>query len=135
MIKESMVFMYFGGDCRDALNFYRTALGADVIEVVTYEEAGMADSDKEKALVMNSTFKLGGVAFCANDVFGSKTIVGNNLSIWLEFDGEESLRETYTRFQGASCKIQSEPEETFWNSVYEKVQDPFGIFWELNYQK
>ena len=135
MIKDSMLFMHFNGRCENALDVYQTVFGADIIEKVTYGEAEISDKEHEKSLIMNSTFKIGGMTYCANDVLDNSPIVGNQLSIWLEFDGEASLNDAYKRFQQNDCKILSELEETFWNSLYTKVQDPFGVTWELNYQK
>ena len=130
-----MIFMYFGGDCGGALEFYHSVFDANVIEKTTYGEAEMTDNEIEKGLIMNSTFQIGGMTFCANDVLVDKPTPGNALSVWLEFDSEASLQEVYARFQQDDCGIETNLEETFWNSVYAKVKDPFGVIWELNCQK
>lgn len=135
MVKESMLFLYYGGNCGDALSFYQQVLGADVLEKTTYGAADMAETEAQKPLVMNSTFALGGVKFCASDVPGAAPTAGTRLSVWLEFDGEDAFTTVYRRFQQSDCKVLAPLEETFWNSVYAKVQDPFGITWELNFQK
>lgn len=135
MIRESMTFMYFKGNCASALAFYSSVLGADVIEKTTYEEAGMTDKDEEKPLIMNATFILGDSKFCANDVLDSAPVIGDNLSLWLEFEDEQALKAAYGRFQLDDCTVISALEETFWNASYAKVQDPFGVIWELNFQR
>lgn len=135
MIKESMLFLYFGGTCGDALAFYRDVLGAEIIERTTYGEADMTNNDAVKDLVMNATFKLGGMTFCSSDVLDGVPTAGDALSIWLEFDSEASLREVYARLGQGDCQVLSEAEETFWNSLYAKVRDPFGVIWELNHQR
>lgn len=135
MIRESMLFMYFGGGCTDALDFYREVFAAELVEKTTYGEAEMTENDTEKDLIMNSVFRLGGMTFCASDVPDGMPLPGDNLSVWLEFDGQEALYSVYARFQREDCGVQTPLAETFWGSIYAKVQDPFGVCWELNYQK
>mgnify|MGYP003623664175 CR=1 FL=1 len=94
----------------------------------------MAEQEEHKSLVMNATFKIGGMKFCANDVLDTPPAIGNQLSVWLEFDGEPSLTSAFDHFRQPGCTVISEREETFWNALYAKVQDPFGLIWELNYQ-
>lgn len=135
MIRESMLFLYFGGSCGDALAFYQDVFHVQLVERITYGEAEMTKKDAERDLVMNSVFKLGGMTFCASDVLEGCPDTGDNLSIWLEFDGEASLNGVYERFRQDDCRVESPLGETFWNSVYAKVRDPFGFCWELNYQR
>lgn len=135
MVKESMLFMYFDRNCQEALAFYRLVFGADILEKTTYGEVGMTEIEDEKPLVMNATFKIGGMKFCANDVLEGPPAIGDQLSVWLEFEGERSLQAAFRHFQKPECKVISALEETFWNAMYAKVQDPFGMMWELNFQK
>lgn len=136
MIKESMMFLYFCGNCRAALKFYASVFGAEIIERTTYGEAEMEVDEAEKDLVMNSTMVLGGMKVCAGDVLGGSELVdGNRLSFWLELEDREGLESVYKRFLQPDCKVLTAKDTTFWESVYAKVEDPFGIIWELNCQK
>ena len=135
MIKESMLFLYFNGNCRQALTFYCDSFEAKLMEMITYGEAEMADGEEQKDLIMNSTLEIGGMKFCASDVVTDNVKEGNNLSVWLEFDEKSSFERAYSTCQESNCNVISPQKETFWNSIYAKIQDPFGIIWELNYQK
>ena len=95
----------------------------------------MAESEEQNELIMNATFELGGVTFCANDIVDNSYKEGGNIALWLELESEEDLDKTNEQLLNSKCKVITPLEETFWNAVYTKVQDPFGIVWELNYQK
>ena len=135
MIKESMVFMYFNRSCGAALAFYQEAFGATILEKTSYGEAEMTDKEEEKPLIMNATFHVGNMKFCANDVLDVAPVVGNNVCLWLELDDEVSLDKVFEAFKRPDCQIVTPLEDTFWNGRYAKVQDPFGMLWELNYQR
>ena len=135
MIKESMLFLYFNKNCQAALTMYENIFDANILERVTYGEAKMSEKEEEKSLIMNSTFTIGGMKFCANDVLDDSIIIGNQNTIWLEFSDEQAIQNVYTKLKDNKCIVISQIEETFWNSTYAKIKDPFGIIWELNYQK
>lgn len=134
MIKEGMLFLYFSGQCDQALAFYSEVLQAQVLEKTTYLEAEMSGGIDSDHLIMNATMQLGNLKVCASDLLESKPVIGNHTSIWLEIDTEENLRQAFNRFEKADSQLITKPELTFWNSVYCKVQDPFGVFWEFNSQ-
>lgn len=131
MIKSANLFLSFNGNCKDALNFYKDTFDAKIIECVTYGEAEMASKDSETELIMNSSIILGNLHISCTDNLNYDTISGNQTSIWLEIDNEENFMEIYNKFNDILLK----KEETFWNSIYAKVKDNFGVIWELNYQK
>ena len=74
VIKESMLFMYFNGDCGAALDLYQRVFDAEVVERETYGEAKMTEIESAKQLIMNSTFRLGGLTFWPNVVRGTKYV-------------------------------------------------------------
>ena len=134
MVKEGMLFLSFHGMCDAALGFYQTVFDAQIVEKITYGEAEMAESPDINDWIMNSTIKIGNFTICAYDVLEDELKDGNRISVWLEIDTEESIRLIYERFLQSDCNIITKLETTFWNSLYAKVQDPFGFVWELNCQ-
>lgn len=135
MIKEGMLFLLFNGECRSALTFYQSVFGARVVEKVTYGEAEMEENSIISDWIMNSTIQIGNLTICASDVPGEELANSNRISIWLEIDSEESIHSIFNRFLQNDCKVITNLEVSFWNSLYAKVQDPFGFMWELNCQK
>ena len=65
-------YLFFGGRCEEALEFYRTALGAHVDFLMHYKESpepqppGMLPPGFENK-VMHATFRIGGTTLMASD--------------------------------------------------------------------
>src|SRR5262249_22580224 len=65
-------YLFFGGRCEEALEFYRKALGAEVEMLIRYEESptppppGMLQAGFEKK-VMHASFRVLGVPLMAGD--------------------------------------------------------------------
>lgn len=134
MIKEGMLFLSFSGQCEQALAFYTKVLQAQVLEKMTYLDAEMSDGSDSDHLIMNATMQLGNLKICASDLLEAEPTIGTNASIWLEIDTEEHLNQLFTGFLEVDSQVITPLETTFWHSLYCKVQDPFGVFWELNCQ-
>lgn len=136
MIKSTITFLQFDGNCNKALEFYRDVFSANVTEKVTLGEAEMAKNEAEAHLIMYSMFMLGGQKFGACDITDDTPIqIGNQVSVWLEIDTEDSMRNLYSDLKEKGCTIITELGNSFWESKYAKIQDVFGVIWELNYQK
>ncbi len=136
MIKTILPFLYFKGNCKEALGFYTNVFKVEILEMVTYREADMEVNDEQKDYIMNATMAFGEMQISASDVIDKQTLTnGNTLSIWLEVESENAIRFIYDQFKKKDCIIISQMESTFWGSIYAKVQDPFGFIWELNYQE
>lgn len=134
MIKEGMLFLSFSGQCEQALAFYTKVLQAQVLEKMTYLDAEMSDGSDSDHLIMNATMQLGNLKICASDLLETELTIGTNASIWLEIATEEHLNQLFAGFLEVDSQVITPLETTFWHSLYCKVQDPFGIFWELNCQ-
>ena len=134
MIKNCMLYMYFDGQCENALALYQSVFGLKIHEKISYGEAE-PDTDKVTAnMIMNSTSSLGGMTICACDLPGKALIKGDRSACWLEIDSEESFHTIYDSLVGNGSAALTVPETTFWNSLYAKIQDPYGFIWELNCQ-
>ncbi len=135
MIKQMNIFLSFNGQCKEAIEFYKEVFSAQLIECITYGEAEMTEQENEKDLIMNSNIIIAGVQISCSDNIEQKLTTGNQIAFWLEIDSQEYFDSIYSRFEADNLTILAPKEETFWDSIYAKVQDAFGIIWELNYQK
>src|SRR3954468_24595382 len=68
-------YLFFGGRCEEALEFYRKALGAEVEMVMRFDESpeapppGMLQAGFEKK-IMHASFRVRGVPLMASDGCG-----------------------------------------------------------------
>ncbi|EMG26634.1 glyoxalase/bleomycin resistance protein/dioxygenase [Listeria fleischmannii subsp. fleischmannii LU2006-1] len=56
------------------------------------------------------------------------------ISIWLEIDSIEEINELEKKMLRTGSTSIHALHETFWDSKYTKIEDKFGIIWELNAQ-
>jgi PhnB protein len=128
-------YLSFDGTARQALEFYKEVLGAEITGVQTFGEADYPTPPEAEDRIMHAKLTKGDISLMFSDTFpGQSVVVGNNITLTLEPESEEEIQHLYD----ALCKGGKplmELEDTFWGAKYGRVQDSFGIIWELNYQK
>lgn len=137
MIKNSTPFLLFDGNCQSALDLYVSVFKATVIEKMTFKEVGYMDDESRLNCIANSTFKLGESLFYAGDIVNDgkeQWKQGNQVSFWLEITDVEELKRIERQLLDTGGKSIIGVYKTFWNSQYTKVQDNYGMIWELNVQ-
>jgi PhnB protein len=104
---------------------------------MTFEEVGYMNNKDSLNYIANSTFKLGESIFYAGDIVDDgkeRWQQGNQVSIWLEITNGDELIQIEHQLINTGGKSIIGIHETFWNSQYTKVQDKYGMIWELNVQ-
>ena len=86
-------------------------------------------------LIIHAQFKKWPFSLMMSDTFGKNPVeTGNNISFTLEMESEEEINEIYSRLTDKGTG-HMELQDTFWGAKYAKVKDPFGMTWDLNFQK
>lgn len=125
-------YLFFGGRCEEALEFYRTAIGAVPGILMRYSDSpeppppGTLAPGFEKK-VMHTTFRIGNSTIMASD--GCDEGAGFNgfrLSLALSTEAEAD-RAFNALAQGGS--IQMPLSKTFWSPRFGMLTDRFGIGW------
>src|SRR5690606_37781324 len=131
------VYLNFGGNARDAFDFYRSVFGVDFGKVFSYADLGGDDTS-----AVNRD-RIGHIGFeIAPDTFlmGSDVPfeeeknfkVGTNVYINLN---PESPAEAKRLFEALSAggKVEMELAKTGWTDLYASFFDKFGVAWMINY--
>jgi PhnB protein len=126
-------YLFFNGRCEEALNFYREALGAEIISIIRFNEAPdpkmVPPGAGEK--VMHASLRIGGSELLASDGIGEagKQPSGFSLSI-----GVESVDEGRRVFQALAPggTVQMDFGPTFWTQGFGQLTDRFGLQWMVN---
>lgn len=139
MIKSGTPYLYFYDECDEALKYYVDILGAEIIEKVTFEDVNYMEDESRKNCISYASFKLGESVILANDFLRNQS-KGNcsaslQTSIWLEIEKGVNIKLLEEKMLATGSKSIIKLEETFWDSLYAKIEDKFGIIWELNAQK
>ncbi len=125
-------YLFFGGRCDEALEFYRKTLGAEVQMIMRYKESpeplppGMLPAGWENK-VMHSSFKIGESTVMASDGCGEETgFSGFSLSLAVA-TAEEAEQRFAALAKGG--KVTMPLGKTFWSSLFGMLEDRFGIGW------
>jgi PhnB protein len=127
-------YLFFGGRCEEAIEFYRKALGAEVVRLARFKDApepqpGLPECFEEK--VMHATLKIGDTMMMASDgrCEGEASFEGFSLSVTVP-DEAEAERVFAALSEGGLVTMPL--EKTFWAPKYGMLQDQFGIGWMVS---
>jgi PhnB protein len=127
-------YLFFGGRCEEALEFYRKAVGADVEMLTRFKESpepqpGMPDCFDEK--VMHVSFRIGETTLMASDgrCEGEANFEGFSLSITVP---DEAEAERVFTALGEGGLVVMPLEKTFWASKFGMLTDRFGVGWMVS---
>ncbi len=123
-------YLSFEGRCEEAINFYKTALGAEVIMMMRFKEApdqsmttpGTADK------IMHASLRIGDSSVMASDgqCMGKAIFQGISLSLTAGTDAE-AKRLFDALANGGQIKMPL--TKTFFATSFGLVADKFGVAW------
>ena len=125
-------YLFFGGRCEEALEFYRKALGAEIEMVLRYNESpepvppGMLPPGFEKK-VMHASFRVRGVPLMASDGCGEQSKF-DGFRLALAVPTEADARRAFDAL-AAGGSVQMPLTRTFWSPCFGMVTDRFGLGW------
>ena len=133
MTKVFDVFLYFDGDCREALEFYAQVFDLPVPEeIMTYGEApGISVSEENRDRIIYTSLPIYGISVMMSDYpAGSNYVKGTNISLSLGTDDADEIKRLYAALSDGGS-INMELGQTFFNDLYAMVTDRFGITWQF----
>ena len=127
--------MFFNGRCEEALEFYRSALGATVEMLSRFTDApeqGMAQPGMENN-VMHASFRIGETMLMASDgrCDGKPRFEGFSLSIDVP---DEKKAESVFNALANGGKVAMPLAKTFWAPKFGMLEDRFGVGWMVSVQ-
>ena len=127
-------YLFFGGRCEEAIEFYRKALGAEVVMLSRFKDApeqkpGFPECFREK--VMHATLRIGATMIMASDgrCEGPAPFEGFSLSLTVA-DETEAERVFAALSDGGLVTMPL--EKTFWAPKFGIVEDRFGVSWMVS---
>ena len=128
-------YLFFGGRCDEALEFYKTALGAQVDFLMRYQESpepmppGMLSPGFENK-VMHTTFRIAGNVLMASDGCheGAKF---DGFSLALAVPTEAEAKQAFAAL-AAGGVVKMPLTKTFWSPCFGMLTDRFGVGWMVS---
>lgn len=126
-------YLFFDGRCEEALEYYRSALGAQVIMLLRYKdnpeppERSKAPPGSENK-VMHASFRVGDATVMASDgeCAGKPNFQGFSLTLTLSDQG--AAERAFQRLTDGGT-VQMPLGKTFFAPCFGMVTDRFGVAW------
>ena len=128
-------YLFFSGNCQEAIEFYRVAVGAQVDQVSLFKDSpeppppGMLPPGFENK-VMHATFRIGSTAIMASDGCGD-TSSFSGFSLSLQVPDLATAEKAFAALS-AGGKISMPMQKTFWSPGFGMLSDRFGVGWMVN---
>ena len=129
-------YLFFEGRCEEALDFYRSVLGAEITLLMRYKESPeppppgcLAPGSEEK--VMHASVRIGETTIMASDGMcqGKPNFQGFSLSLAVANEAEVD-RIFNALAQGGEVRMPA--GKTFWSPRFGMVADRFGVGWMVS---
>ena len=127
-------YLFFGGRCEEAIEFYQKALGAEVRMMMRFKDAPEKQPDMPECFeekVMHASLQIGDTILMASDgrCEGAQTFEGFSISITVS-DETEAERIFAALAEGGLVTMPL--EKTFWAPKFGMLQDRFGVGWMVS---
>jgi len=128
-------YLFFNGYCEEALEYYRSALGAEIVMLMRVKEApeppppGMLPPGSENK-ILHVTFRIGDSEVMASDgrCTGQLNFQGFSLSLTTSREKTDSMFAALAD----EGKVDMPLGKTFWSPRFGMVTDRFGVQWMIN---
>jgi PhnB protein len=126
-------YLFFNGRCEEAVDFYKKALGAEVLMMMRFKESpephpsGMIAPGSENK-IMHVSLRIGDASVMASDgrCTGQADFQGFSLSLTV---ANEVEAERIFAAPAAGGQVQMPLGNTFWSPCFGMVADRFGVGW------
>ncbi|MEY4580273.1 MAG: hypothetical protein RL701_4976 [Pseudomonadota bacterium] len=126
-------YLYFKGDCENALRFYEACGLGTIRELRRMEGTPMAERNGAAwhDKVLHSLFEGPGVRLYAGDGADSEPMKG--CAVYLEHDDPEKTAQLFDALS-AGGKVTVPFKKQFWGDHYGNFTDKYGVQWAMGYR-
>ena len=124
-------YIAFKGNCREAIEFYKRALDAEVLFTQTVGESPMSNMGPAEN-IMHCTMKVGdSTIMMCDDARPDAPAGGGNISLAIGMNNAEQARKIFGNLAKEGSVIMP-LEKTYWAEAFGMVADKFGVKWMVN---
>ena len=124
-------YIAFKGNCREEIEFYKSALDAEVLFSQTVGESPMSNMGPPEN-IMHCTIKVGdSTIMMCDDPSPDGSAGGGNISLAIGLNDPERARQLFGNLAKDGSVIMP-LEKTFWAEAFGMLTDKFGVKWMVN---
>lgn len=126
-------YLFFNGSCEQAVDFYRKALGAEVVMMMRFKESpeppppGRVPPGFENK-IMHCSFRIGSTLLMASDGCDTEKPNFDAFSLSISLPNEKEVDRVFAALSEGG-KVDMPLAKTFWSPRFGMVTDRFGIGW------
>jgi PhnB protein len=125
-------YLYFAGNCREAMTFYQEVLGGQLATMMTYGEGppGLVGPDWQDR-ILHATLDIGGEELLASDAPPGRYQPPAGFEITIALDDLDEAKRIFAALaEGGTVTMKL--QETFWTRGFGMLVDRFGVRWMVN---
>ncbi len=124
-------YLNFNGNAAEAMKFYKSILGGD-LTMQTFGEAKMAQTPKEKDLIVHAALRSDSLSFMASDTPPSRPAkFGDNVHLSITGGDAKKLGDIFSKLSQGG-KVDMPLAKQFWGDTFGMLTDKFGVHWMVN---
>jgi PhnB protein len=129
-------YLSFEGRAQEAIDFYKSALGAQVEAIMQFKDAppDMQANMPNKDKVMHSAFKVGDTTIMATDGQCSGKSEFSGITLTLNANSDAEAEKLFNALAKGG-KVNMPMAETFFATRFGMVADKFGVGWMVLHSK
>ena len=134
------MYIFFNGNCEEAMNYYKGALNGKIESIMRYNDAPMPCPDQQKDKVMHGVLEVDGTRIYFSDSNDSHTgseattKQGGNFAVSLSFKSDDEITKTFNAIS-AGGQVTLPLQDMFWGAKFGMCTDKFGVNWMFNCDK
>jgi PhnB protein len=121
---------FYSKNAREQSGFYAKALGGEIVSLRTFADMPGAD-ESMKDRVLHLELHALGLRFFMADAGTELVERGNGMDLTLDFKGEEEARRIFEALSEGGTVIMPF-ERMFWGTMFGRLEDPFGVTWQIS---
>ena len=127
-----ITYLTFAGNCEEAMNFYKEALGAEILLFSRMGDSPMEIPENLKGKIMHARMQIGENELYMSDTFDPSSLnQGNNVSLSIQTDDTIQLEKLFNSLSEGG-KVTMPLADAFWGARCGMFIDKFGIHWMFN---
>ncbi len=132
---EPTIYLFFKGNCLEAMTHYAETLGGEVKDVFRNGDAPDPASRMPGGddMVMNMSLQLGSATVMASDNSDGMYAKPQGFAVSVAPTSLAEFERIYSALAKDAQSVAMEPGETFWAERFAMFTDRYGTPWMLNY--
>lgn len=129
-------YLFFHGNCEQAVEFYRKALGAQVEILLRHQDSpepaapGMIPPGFENK-IMHTSFRIGQTVLMASDGCSTSPASFQGFSLSLSVANEAEADRAFAALSDGG-QVRMPLAKTFWSPKFGMLEDRFGVSWMIS---